>query len=86
MANDLSMTSAKLKKDSNLVKLLFENNMPLKELEDQLTTIQEHPDSGILERLYHDILSSRSVVHIELQDNDVVKFGTLLNDGNLLCF
>ena len=89
MANDLSMTSARLKKDSNLVKLLFENNMPLKELEDQVKTVQEHndhPDSGIPERLYHDILSSRSVVHIELQDDDVVKFGTLLNDGNLPCF
>ena len=83
MANDLSMTSARLKKDSNLVKLLFENNMPLKELEDQMMNItdyKDHPDSEIPERLYHDILQSSSILHFELQDDKVGEFATPMHD------
>ena len=74
--NDISMTSAKLKCDSNLMDVLFENGMPLKELEDQLKTIEEHkdhPDYEIPQRLYNDILHSSSIVHVELPDIDVVK-------------
>ena len=70
------MTSAKLKNDSNLIMALFENGMPLKELEDQLKTIEEHkdhPDYEIPQRLYNDILYSSSIVHVELPDNDVIK-------------
>ena len=77
------MTSAKLKSDSHLLDVLFENGMPLKELEDQLKTIEEHkdhPDYEILQRLYNDILHSSSIVHVELQNDDVIKVD-VIHDG-----
>ena len=80
------MTAAKLKKDCNFMKVLFEDGMPLKELEDQMTNItnyKDHPDSEIPERLYHDILQSSSILHLELQDDKVGEFATPMNDDGI---
>ena len=84
--NELTMTSAKLKKDCNFMKVLFEDGMPLKELEDQMTNItdyKDHSDSEIPERLYHDILQSSSILHFELHDDNVAKFGNPMHDDGI---
>ena len=76
-AYDISMTSAKLKEDSNSLKKLYKDGMPLKELEEQLEFISEHedhPDSDLPQRLYDEILQSSSILHFELGDKEVIEY------------